>query len=217
MNIENDLVMTKTERIPLKTLFESPRSRKKLEEIAHAVSKGSIIVYPTETIYGIGGAYNVHGVKEKIFSAKQRTVPQLMILIASDRSCFSRLPVTFPPSAERLARCFWPGLLTLVLPSPEQEQGIAVRVSGHPFIKGLFHHLDEPIYSTSANLSGKVYVNDPDLIYSVFSGAIDFFIDAGPLPSSTASTVVKIDGNNALSVLREGAVSLSNIERALKE
>jgi L-threonylcarbamoyladenylate synthase len=209
--------MTKPERIALNTLLESSRSRKKLEEIAHSVSKGAIFVYPTETIYGIGGAYNVHGVKEKIFSAKQRTAPQPMILIASDQSCFSKLSITFPPSAERLAHYFWPGMLTLVLPSSNQKSGIAVRVSGHPFIKKLFRYIDEPIYSTSANLSGKAYINDPERIYSIFSDDIDFFIDAGPLPASAASTVVKIDDNNMITVLREGAISFRSIEKALKK
>jgi len=208
--------MTKPERIPLNTLLESSCSRKKLKEIAHAVSKGAIIVYPTETIYGIGGAYNVRGVKEKIFSTKQRTAPQPMILIASDRLYFSKLPVTFPPSAERLAQCFWPGMLTLVLPSQNREQGIAVRISGHPFIKELFRYLDEPIYSTSANLSGEVYMNDPELICSIFLGKVDFFIDAGPLPPSLPSTVVSVGRDDSVRVLREGAISLHDVLRTLR-
>jgi L-threonylcarbamoyladenylate synthase len=209
--------MTKPERVPLNALFESPSGRNKFEEIAHAVREGAIVVYPTETIYGIGGAYNVRGVKEKILSAKQRTAHQPLILIASDRTYFSKLPVKFPASAERLAQCFWPGMLTLVLPSPNQKQGIALRISGHPFLKELFRYLDGPIYSTSANLSGKAYVNDPELIFSIFSGKADFFIDAGPLTRSFPSTVVSVGRDNSVRVLREGAISLQDVLRASRK
>ena len=207
--------MTKPERIPLHTLFEKPRNRKKLEHIADEVKQGAVFVYPTETIYGLGGAYNIPDVKKKILAAKQRASDQPMILIAPDRTFFSKLPIVFPPLAERLARVFWPGMLTMVLPSMNTEQGVAVRVSNHPFIKALFRYIDQPLFSTSANRGGEAYVNNPDLIYSLFFEAIDFFVDAGPLPPSPPSTVVKIGNNDMVTVLREGAVSLLEILAAL--
>jgi L-threonylcarbamoyladenylate synthase len=207
--------MTKPERIQLHTLLEKPRNRKKIEQIAEAVKRGAVFVYPTETIYGLGGACTIPEVKKKILAAKQRPADQPMILIAPDRTFFSKLPIVFPPPAERLARVFWPGMLTMVLPSMNTERGVAVRVSRHPFIKALFRYIDQPLFSTSANRGGEAYVNDPDLIYSIFFKAIDFFIDAGPLPLSPPSTVVKIGNNNMVTVLREGAVSLQDIFAAL--
>jgi L-threonylcarbamoyladenylate synthase len=210
-NIENGSAMTNPDRIPLATLLESSHGRIKLELIAHAVKQGAVFVYPTETIYGIGGLWSVKGVKEKIILIKQRAPDQPMILIASDRSCFSKLPVLFPPSAELLARRFWPGKLTMVLPSPETEEGISIRVSNHPFIKEIFRYIDQPLYSTSANRTGKEYFNDPERIYSDFSEKIDFFVDAGPLPQSLPSTVVKIGDDDSISIIREGAVSSRDI------
>jgi L-threonylcarbamoyladenylate synthase len=203
--------MTNPDRISLATLLESSHGRIKLELVAQAVRRGAVFVYPTETIYGIGGLWSVKGVKEKILLLKQRTPHQSMILIAPDRSYFSNIPVLFLPSAELLARRFWPGRLTMVLPSPETEEGIAIRVSNHPFIKEIFRFIDQPLYSTSANLSGKEYFNDPERIYSDFSGKIDFFIDAGTLPQSLPSTVVKIGEDDSVSILREGAVSSVDI------
>jgi len=204
--------MTKPERILLQTLLDPPRGNPELKRVARAVAEGAVFVYPTETIYGLGG---VPSVKEKICSLKGRFSDQPMILIAPDRSFFAKLPLVFPPSAELLARKFWPGRLTLVVPSRGVQEGIALRVSGHPFIKALFRHCDVPIFSTSANLSGSTYVNDPEGIFSVFSGKIDFMIDAGPLPASLPSTVVRIGHDNTVTVLREGAVPSRLIVEAL--
>lgn len=205
--------MTKTERIPLQTLLDSPRGNPELERIARAVVQGALFVYPTETIYGLGG---VSTTREKIFFLKGRSSEMPLILIAPDRRFFAELPLVFPPSAELLAQKFWPGKLTLVVPSREAQEGIALRVSRHPFIKALFRSCDVPVFSTSANLSGDTYVNDPDRIFSVFSGKIDFMIDAGPLPASLPSTVVKIGRDNTVTVVREGAVSSKRIAEALQ-
>jgi L-threonylcarbamoyladenylate synthase len=208
--------MTKSERIPLNTLLETTEGRKKFTHIAHAARQGAVLVYPTETIYGLGGVCDVSGVKEKIHSIKRKASGQPLIIIAPDRSCFLKLPVIFPHTAERLALEFWPGMLTLVLPSASDERGIGVRVSSHPFIKEIFPYINQPLFSTSANISGEPYVNDPEKIYSVFSGEVDFFIDAGPLKPSRSSTVVRIGRDGTVCVLREGAVPSDDIYKALQ-
>ena len=208
--------MTKAERIPLHTLLETTEGRKKFKHLAYAVRQGAVLVYPTETIYGLGGVSDVCGVREKIHSIKRKASGQPLILIAPDRSYFLKFPVVFPHTAERLALKFWPGMLTLVLPSASDERGIGVRVSSHPFIKEIFHYIDQPLFSTSANISGEPYVNDPDRIYSFFSGEIDFFIDAGPLMPSRASTVVRTAADGTVGILREGAVSSDEIYKALR-
>jgi L-threonylcarbamoyladenylate synthase len=216
VGIENVLVMTKPERIPLRTLLETPRNGNKLKRIADAVKRGAVFVYPTDTIYGLGGAFNIPRMKEAILQAKQRSSQQPLICIAPDRSFFSKMHIIFPPAAERLAQAFWPGKLTLVLPSYEESDRCAIRVSRHPFITALFRLIDTPLFSTSANRSGEAYINDPDAIFSFFCGAIDFMIDAGPLPPSSPSTVVAVDHNNTVSVQREGAISSERVFEALR-
>lgn len=176
---------------------------------------GAVFVYPTETVYGIGGVCTIHSVKDRILHAKERDACLPMILIAPSRSFFSKLPLEFPPAAETLVGEFWPGVLTLVLPASAGGDDIAIRVSMHPCIEALFTHLEAPLYSTSANMSGKEYVNDPDVIFSFFSGSVDFMIDAGPLPPSLPSTVVKVGRDDAVAVLREGAIEAARIFDAL--
>jgi L-threonylcarbamoyladenylate synthase len=202
----------RAERIPLERLL-IPQGRRKLEDLAESVKQGAVFVYPTETIYGIGGMFGVQGVENRIFQVKQRPAENPFILIAADSSSFDSLHLLWPPSAVRLAAAFWPGLLTLVLPG---KTGIdtAIRVSPHPFIIALFTCLHTPVYSTSANMSGKPYVNDSNMIYEQFKNAVDFMIDAGKLAESLPSTIVRISLNNTVSILRQGAIDAQQIIKA---
>jgi L-threonylcarbamoyladenylate synthase len=212
-------MMMSPERISLHSLLipDQTEPSERLRKIVAMIAGGAVFVYPTETIYGIGGSLSVPGVREKIFLAKKRDHAAPLIILASERKYFNRLPLIFPPAAESLAREFWPGMLTLVLPSALEPDGIAVRVSSHPFITALFRYCSAPIYSTSANMSGKPYVNDPDVIFSQFSGVVDFMVDAGPLPGSLPSTIVKVSENNEAEILREGVVPSGKIAAVIKQ
>jgi L-threonylcarbamoyladenylate synthase len=202
--------MTKCKRIRFDRLDSAL-----LQTIADALKNGAVIVYPTETIYGIGGIADVSGVREKIFSVKGRSPDNPMILVASDLKYFASSQVVFPLHAKQLAEKFWPGLLTLVLPCGDHPQMLGIRVSPHPFIRMLYSFIDKPIYSTSANLSSEPYANDPDVIAGLFAETADFFIDAGVLPASPPSTVVRVDKDNNVIVLREGTITAGQISSAI--
>ncbi len=206
--------MTPTERIPLAGLL-SEHSQSGLRAAADRIQSGAVFVYPTETIYGIGGSSAVSGVKERIFKAKRRVPGNELILIAPDRSFFSAIPFIMPPTAEALARAFWPGHLTLVLPLRGSAASVSIRISRHPFIEAIFRYLDAPLFSTSANVSGRAYVNDLETIAALFARKIDFLIDAGLLPESQPSTVVKVGFDGAVRVLREGSIKVERIFEAV--
>jgi len=204
------------ERILLSGLLDgSADSEIKLEHIARHIDENAIFVYPTETIYGIGGRGDSDAVRDRILAAKRRPPESPMILAAASRSAFAALNILFPQAAEILAQRFWPGPLTLVLPSPGDPQGIGVRVSPHPFVKLLSTLIDVPVFSTSANISNQPYNGDPESLYHLFRDHVEFMVDAGPLPPSAPSSVVRIGADNSVSMLREGAVSRREIEDAL--
>jgi L-threonylcarbamoyladenylate synthase len=203
------------ERIDLQSLVTPVVNDASLKGIANRITKGSVFAYPTETIYGIGALCTIPGTKEKIFAAKKRAPENPLILIAASLDHFRGIDLTFPPSAKKLAEAFWPGLLSLVVPSSGDPAGVGIRVSNHPFITALYQYLDAPLYSTSANYSNEPYKNDPDHIFTLFANSIDFFIDAGPLPQSLPSTVVKISENDTVTIIREGAVPGKKIEEVL--
>jgi L-threonylcarbamoyladenylate synthase len=204
--------MTLTDRIPLGSVLSADRSV--LLHIADRVRNGGVFVYPTETIYGIGGRADSDAVGERIRSVKGRHKQTPFILLASDLGFFSSYAISFPPKARLLAQEFWPGNLTLILPWKNHETGAGLRISDHPFIAALCKEIDTPVFSTSANMSDQVYRNDPDEIFRTFDGKVDFFIDAGKLAESKPSTIVKIGADDSCEILREGVISMDGIRKA---
>ncbi len=205
-----------TERIPLVSLLSGEHSSSLMKACVGRVKNGAVFVHPTETIYGIGGRADSREVERRIRSIKERKKPSPFIIIAGNRNCFDPLGLSFSRSAAILAEEFWPGNLTLVLPSKDAPEGIGVRVSNHPFVVALCAELGVPIFSTSANLSDSPYVNDPDAIFATYNGAADFMVDAGVLPVSQPSTVVRIRADDSVAILREGAVPREQILHALR-
>jgi L-threonylcarbamoyladenylate synthase len=198
-----------TDRIALDAVLSPDRAE--LRRIAARAFGGEVFVYPTETIYGIGGRADSPVVEKRIGSIKGRSKLSPFILLAADIGSFSSYDITFPPKARLLARKFWPGNLTLVLPSRQHENGIGIRISSHPFVAALCKEIDMPVFSTSANMSDTAYVNDPGEIFKTFDGKVDFFIDAGKLPGSQPSTVLKINEDGSFEILREGTISRKQI------
>jgi L-threonylcarbamoyladenylate synthase len=203
----------KTERFALARLLE-PSAGGLFSSFVHAITHGAIFIYPTETIYGIGGVYGVPGVRERINEIKGSVTNKALIIIAANRSQFKHLDLSFPPAAEKLAQRFWPDNLTLVLPSQSDKDGVAIRVSSHQFIITLSSYIAAPLYSTSANMSTTHYEDDPDTIFSLFSGKVAFMVDAGRLPVSPPSTVVKVTSDNEVMILRQGVLSQRQIHTA---
>jgi L-threonylcarbamoyladenylate synthase len=202
-----------TERIALRDLLD-PGGEAFLADVAARIRGGAVFIYPTETIYGIGGRYDRDDVYSRIISAKVRPPENPFILIGGTVECFAPLSLTFTPVAERLADAFWPGLLTLVLPGADSKS-VAVRVSDHPFIAALAGHFPWPLFSTSANISGKPYQPAPDAIFATIGDRVDFMIDAGLLPYSLPSTVARVENDGRVAVLREGGISAAMIDAAL--
>jgi L-threonylcarbamoyladenylate synthase len=208
--------MMQTERIRLQTLLSGEGAGETLAALAARIRAGAVFVYPTETIYGIGGIVTA-AVKSRILAIKQRPPENPMILIGGRPAVFDRLLPTWSFTAEKLIAKFWPGNLTLVIPvDGYEEPTVGIRVSAHPFLQALYQQLDVPIYSTSANRSSEAYKNDPDVIFDTFNGAVDFMIDAGVLPQSRPSTVVTVSGDGEISILREGVISTADIMTTLR-
>ncbi len=178
-------------------------------EALHALDRpGGVVLYPTQTVYGLGGRAEDAEAALRIAAIKGRP-PGNLIVLALD-----------PPLAGGLARALadalWPGPLTLVVPAwaglPEAVLGpdgtVAVRPPLHPVALALVRAVG-PITSTSANPSGAPTVRIPrelDL-------PVDAVLDVGPLPPSPPSTVVRADSGR---VLREGAVPASEVERVVR-
>ena len=209
-----------------KIRIESSGKLKKTAEGFHdavaALRRGEVIVFPTETLYGLGAdALNSRAV-EKIFQLKGRDRNNPIPVLVADRAMLHTLVTRIPDRAKKLMDCFWPGPLTLVLPARNgiprpllnANGGIGVRISSHPIATQLVESSGRPLTATSANPSGKAPARTVDEAKSYFSGTIEHFIDGGRLESKTGSTVVEVL-KSEVRIIREGDITASALAQAI--
>lgn len=194
-----------------------------LRDAAEIIKAGGLVVFPTETVYGLGGdATNAESAR-KIYAAKGRPSDNPLI-IHIDR----------PESAEpyavtneyyyRLAKKFMPGPLTVILPRkdtiPRETAGgldtVAVRCPSHPVAHAFIEACGVPIAAPSANLSGKPSPTNAADVLADMDGRVDMIIDGGDSEIGLESTIVKLDGDCGI-LLRPGAVTTDALRCVLRE
>ena len=187
-----------------------------------AIKRGEVIVFPTETLYGLGAdALNDEAV-EKVFQLKGRDSQNPIPVLIADQEMLHRLVAEISPTAEMLMETFWPGALTIVLPAranlPQpivnSTGGVGVRISSQPIANQLIKDLRRPLTATSANPSGRQAACTLQQAKSYFAEAIDIFIDGGKLPSKIGSTVVEII-EDKIKIIREGEISALKLRHAM--
>lgn len=193
-----------------------------LDRAIEALRSGEVVVYPTETFYGMGVDALSPAALERLFALKGREPGKPVALIAADaRSAFD-LAREVSDAARRLADAFWPGPLTLALPARDDlpapligpDGGVGVRVSSHPIARALAAGLGRPITATSANLAGEQPATTLGEAHDVFGSKVKVYLEGGKLAASAASTVVACD-RNGWRVLRAGAITDRMIAAAL--
>ncbi len=195
----------------------------------HALLEGKLIVFPTETVYGLGALASNKEAVERLITAKGRRAGHALPLAVSGLKMARRFSPEIDPVSERLARRCWPGPLTLVLngtseKSPLQKypesvrkaimpnSTIGFRVPGHAEFIQILEELDEPIVLTSANLTGENPATNAEMALDALGNKPDLFLDDGPAQIGSPSTVIEVQGNK-INVIREGAISKKNIKR----
>lgn len=187
-----------------------------------ALKRGEVIVFPTETLYGLGADALDFLAVEKVFQLKGRDADSPIPVLVSDREMLGRLVAKVPSLAEKLIARFWPGPLTLVLPAREDipaplinaTGGVGVRISSQTIAAELVKALGSPLTATSANPSGKPPARTAEAAKKYFAGQIDIFLDGGALTSRTGSTVVEIVGES-LRIIRAGDITKTQLEEIL--
>ncbi|MDZ7342766.1 MAG: L-threonylcarbamoyladenylate synthase [candidate division KSB1 bacterium] len=192
-----------------------------VDQAAQAILAGQVIAYPTETVYGLGAnALNAASV-QRVFELKDRDRSRPILVIAGNMEQVRQL-VVLSELAERLARLFWPGPLTLVLPARlgvpchllSADGYLGVRVPGHKFCLELLNRCGVPITSSSANLSGQPNPVSVEDVVANFDDRLELIIDGGYARSKAASTVVQIRDNEIV-LLRAGVISELELERQI--
>jgi L-threonylcarbamoyladenylate synthase len=199
---------------------------------AETLAAGGLVVHPTETVYGIGGACTPE-VNRLVSRVKQRETGQALIALTPGLEALQGVcsALEWPPEADALATRFWPGPLTLIVRChgappglPGASFGVAVRQSPHPVVVAMMNHWGRLMTSTSANLAGAEPARTLDRALSVFAGRDDLddfaapilAIDAGVSRETRASTIVSLI-ESPPRLVREGPVSFDAIDRCLAQ
>lgn len=193
-----------------------------LERALEALRAGHLVVYPTETFYALGADPFSPEALERIFAVKGRNPQRPIALIAANAGLALALAREVPPGARRLARAFWPGPLTLVLPARAglppgivgPDGGVGVRVSPHPAACALSLGFGRPITATSANLSGYPPPATLAAAHRQLGDKVKVYLEGGSLNATAPSTVARL-GAGGLRMIRPGAVSERELRAAL--
>lgn len=184
-----------------------------LESAARIILDGGLVVFPTETVYGLGGNALLEDAAKKIYAAKGRPSDNPLIIHIAKPEDAERYAYT-SEKYYQLAREFMPGPLTVIMPKrdciPLSVTGgldtVAVRCPSHPVAHALIEKCGVPIAAPSANLSGKPSPTNARYVIEDMSGRVDMIIDGGECDIGLESTIVAINGDR-LTLLRPGGIT----------
>ncbi len=181
---------------------------------------GRLVVFPTDTVYGVGALAFNEGAVLSIYEAKDRPEEKAIPVLLGDTSELSKVTASLPRSAQVLGSRFWPGPLTLVVPKKaglptavSATDTVGVRVPDHPFARALLMAAG-PMAVTSANLSGRASPRTVQDVLQQLDGRVALIIDGGTTPGGVPSTVVDCTGDEPR-ILRAGPITLEEIRSIL--
>lgn len=200
-----------------------------MDELSMAADKlrsGGLVAFPTETVYGLGADARSDEAVAGIFEAKGRPSDNPLIVHIARREQLDELTVSVSPLEEALMTAFWPGPLTLVLPaqkgalSPLVTAGlstVAVRMPDHPVALELLRQADCPVAAPSANRSGRPSPTTAAHVLEDLGGRIHGIVDGGATGVGLESTVVQLEDNGLVRILRPGGITSEQLRAALPE
>jgi len=191
-----------------------------IKEAAEIIRTGGLVAFPTETVYGLGANALDPAAVQKIFETKGRPETSPLIVHVASVEMAREIVAEWPPLAEELARLWWPGPLTLVLPKktlvPDNVTAglptVGVRMPNHPVALALIEAAGVPVAAPSANRFTGLSPTTADHVRTAFGDAVPV-LEGGPCIVGIESTVVAIEGDK-LKLLRPGMISLGEIEQA---
>jgi L-threonylcarbamoyladenylate synthase len=190
-----------------------PATDAAISQAVQELREGGLVVFPTDTVYGIACLEDLPHAVDRLFTAKQRPPEKKVARLVADLDQVIAHGGLVDTRARRLAEHFWPGPLTLVLPHV-REGTVAYRVPDHPVALKLLRALDCPLLVTSANRSGEPDALTAQDAEAVLPATVSLILDGGPCPLKVASSILQLSADS-IELLREGGLGLHEIEDAL--
>lgn len=193
-----------------------------IDEAVHATSRGELVVLPTDTVYGIGADAFTPAAVRALLAAKGRGPQAPPPVLVPDARTLDGLATGVPGAARALAAAFWPGALTIIVTAQptltwdlgETHGTVALRVPDHPVALAVLRRTG-PLAVSSANLTGQPPATTAAEALAQLGEAVAVYVDGGPTPGSTSSTIVDATGER-LRLVRAGAIPADEL-RAVAE
>src|SRR5436305_2768073 len=174
--------------------------RAKIEHAASLIQSGELVVFPTETVYGLGADALQPQAVERLFAAKGRPFSDPLIVHIADENDMNTLTTSISATVQQLIAAFWPGPLTLILPrNPKVPEiisaglaTVAVRMPRHPVALALIRAAGSPIAAPSANRFMHVSPTTAQHALADLAGRVPLILDAGPCMVGVESTVLDV-------------------------
>lgn len=201
----------------------SKEDEKKLKRISKVLRDGGLVVFPTETVYGLGANGLNKRACKKIYEAKKRPSDNPLILHIAQEDQLKELVSEVPDIAKKLMKNFWPGPLTLIFKRskkvPDEATGgletVAIRMPSHKIAKKILKEVNLPIAAPSANLSGRPSPTITEHVVEDLEGRVDIIVDGGHTVVGIESTVLDVSVYPPI-VLRPGKITLEDLREVDK-
>ena len=210
-------------------------NRNDIKQAADILKNGGVVVYPTETVYGIGCDPLNADACERVHHIKKRNHVKPMLLLSYSLGQVEEISGPLSEIPLKLAKKFWPGPLTMIIKPQtllfkekkkifkhitgfseelDTTNSVAFRVTSHPVAASLIKEFGYPIISTSANITGQSPLITYEKAFSIFGNIVDIVIGTDEQLTGKPSTVVDLTSDSLLMV-REGSITLSQLQEAL--
>lgn len=198
----------------------------KIQEAAEEIKRGNLVLFPTETVYGIGANALDASAVNKIFVAKGRAQDNPLIVHVSNIQMVENIVTEITDLEKRLMENFWPGALTIIFKRKSNEvipnvvtanlDTVGIRMPSNIIAKKLIEKAGVPIAAPSANVSGKPSGTNVEDIIDEFDGKVAYILDGGLSDIGLESTVIKVEGEN-INILRPGKITKEQLEKVANQ
>jgi L-threonylcarbamoyladenylate synthase len=189
---------------------------------AETLRRGGVVAFPTETVYGLGANAFDRAAVQRVFEIKNRPHCDPLIVHVADAQQIRDLAGKFPAEARMLARHFWPGPLTLVLPKIERLPDlvtaglptVAIRIPNHAVALALLEEAGCPIAAPSANRFGMLSPTTAEHVRHQLGDQVEVILDGGPCAVGVESSIVSFCGTRP-TLLRPGGIAVEDLESVI--